>query len=100
MVWGCYANGTEIFEGGWTCNGDSDPDFENGSPGQFSESKLNFMGQFDYLHCVTTESGGVEWEGITLRALHVMTYGSVPAKKVNVETSNAKAAETLEVKDP
>ncbi len=98
VEWGCYAAHTnELERPPWYCHGSSDPLFEDGSPGQFTESKLTFTGESDKLECEDEET---KFEQITEKQLHVMTYGSVPAKKVNIETSNAKAAETLEVKDP
>ena len=92
---GCYvAHTSELVAEPTLCTGASDPLTEPGSPGQFGQSKTNFTGQSDHLAC-TTEPGGVKTEGITEKSLKTGTYGAVPTKKVDIETSNAKGMEVL-----
>ena len=96
FLMGCYvAHTSELVAEPTLCTGASDPLTEPGSPGQFSESKVNFTGQSDHLAC-TTEPGGVKTEGITEKAFRTGTYGTVPTKKVDIETSNSKGLEVLD----
>ncbi len=100
QIVGCYvAHTSELVAESTLCTGSWDPHLENGVAGQFSASKIIFTGQTDRLAC-TTEPGGVMSEGRTEKTLKTATYGTVPTKKVDIETSNAKGFELLEVKNP
>ena len=100
---GCYlADSETLVATPTTCQGNSDPEFKNGS-GNLSQvaSKVLFTGESDRSACTTvTEQGEVQTEGITEKSLDSMAYGSpVPTKKVGPLTSNMSQA-TLEVKNP